>query len=417
MKGFINVRHYFNYGLHRFKHALFRGQNMNVCMVAYAFYESDNRIMRYAEALAARGDDVDVLSLERNSNRPVEKINGVTVYRIQKREINERGKLSYLGRMIGFLARSSCILSKRHLKKRYDLIHVHSVPDFEVFAALLPKLGDAKIILDIHDIVPEFYASKFDVSRDSLAFKALQMVERWSVKFADHVIIANHLWEKVITERSVLPAKCSTYLNYPDSAMFRAGMRTRDADGRIIMMYPGSLNWHQGLDIAIKAFDLIKDQVPEADFHIYGAGSGKEELARLIKERALQGRVKLMDIMPIQQIAGIMANADIGIVPKRGEGFGGEAFSTKIFEFMALGVPIIASNTRIDRHYFNDSLLKFFQSGDEKSLADAMIAMIRDRKLRKELAANALVYIAHQSWDIKRKDYFNLVDGLVKGKC
>jgi glycosyltransferase involved in cell wall biosynthesis len=384
-------------------------------MVAYSFYENDNRVMRYAEALAARGDQVDVLSLISNNNAPIETINGVTVYRIQRRTIDERRKISYLSRMLGFLARSSWFMAKSHHKQPYDLIHVHSVPDFEVFAALIPKLQGAKVILDIHDIVPEFYASKFGVSKESFAFRALKLLERWSTAFSNHVIIANHIWEKVLTARSVNPEKCSTYLNYPDSRLFNTALRTRVSDGRIIMMYPGTLNWHQGLDIAVKAFDLIKDQVPEAEFDIYGGGSRREQLARLIKERALQERVKLMDIRPINEIAGVMANADIGIVPKRNDSFGGDAFSTKIFEFMALGVPIIAANTRIDRFYFNDSLVKFFQAGDERSLANAMLVMIRNHSLRKEFAKNALAYIAQQSWDIKRQDYLNLVDQLVKG--
>lgn len=384
-------------------------------MVAYSFYEVDNRIMRYAEALAGRGDHVDVLALQRKGSAPVETINGVTLHRLQKREINERGKHSYLLRMLAFFVRSSFFLTSKHLRKPYDLIHVHSVPDFEVFAALFPKLMGAKVILDVHDIVPEFYASKFGVDKDSATFKALKLVERWSSAFSHHVIIANHLWEKVITARSVGPEKCSTYLNYPDSSMFNNALRTRGDDGRCVMIYPGSLNKHQGLDIAVKAFDRIKDQVPEARFDIYGEGPEKTEIAGIIVRRGLQERVRILPVLPIKQIAGVMANADIGVVPKLDDSFGGEAFSTKIFEFMALGVPVIAASTRIDRYYFDDSLVKFFQSGDEQSLADAMLSMIRDQGLRKILADNALKYIEHQSWDVKRKDYFDLVDRIVGG--
>jgi glycosyltransferase involved in cell wall biosynthesis len=311
---------------------------------------------------------------------------------------------------------SSWILTRKHLKESYDLIHVHSIPDFEVFAALIPKLLGAKVILDVHDIVPEFYTSKFGVSKESAVFKALKIIEWLSTTFANHVIIANHLWEKVITERSVKQSKCSTILNYPDSSMFNSALRTRLEDGRFIMMYPGSLNWHQGLDIAIKAMDLIMDKASEAEFHIYGSGSSMDDLKRLIEERSLQKQVKVFDSRPIKEIAGLMANADLGIVPKRNDSFGGDAFSTKIFEFMALGVPVIAANTRIDRYYFNDSNIKFFEAGDEKSLAEAMLTLIKNQHLRKELAANALIYVAQQSWDIKRKDYFSLVDRLVNGK-
>jgi len=390
--------------------------SMRVCMVAYTFYENDNRVLRYAEALADRGDKVDVIALMNDKLKPIEKINGVTVYRIQKRKQNEKGKFSYLFRLTKFFIRSFLTITKKHMEEPYHLIHIHSVPDFEVFAAFIPKLMGTKVILDIHDIVPEFYASKFRVDKESKVFKALKIVERWSTSFSDYVIIANHIWEKVLTSRSVAPEKCSTFLNYPDSRLFNASLHTMEDDGRIIMIYPGTLNWHQGIDIAVKAFDIIKNDAPEAEFHIYGAGSSREEIERLIEERSLKNRVRLMDVLPITEIAKVMANANIGIVPKRDDTFGGDAFSTKIFEFMALGVPVIVANTRIDQFYFNDSIVKYFQAGDEKSLADAMLLMIRNVDLRKKLSENASEYIAQHSWDIKRRDYFNLVDTLVQGK-
>ena len=94
------------------------------------------------------------------------------MFRIQHRERNERGRLSYISRLLLFFFRSAVFLSWRHLRNPYQLIHVHSVPDFEVFAALLPKLMGCKVILDIHDIVPEFYASKFQVGRTFLSVQS-----------------------------------------------------------------------------------------------------------------------------------------------------------------------------------------------------------------------------------------------------
>ena len=169
----------------------------------------------------------------------------------------------------------------------YDVVHVHSVPDFEVFAALIPKLQGAGIILDIHDIVPEFYASKFSNGKDSFFFKALIKIEQFSIKFSDHVIISNHLWHKTLTIRSVDESKCTTIMNYPDEAIFYKRPRTRD-DEKFIMIYPGSLGWHQGLDIAIKAFAKIKDHAPEAEFHIYGSGTETNNLEKLITRTSFE---------------------------------------------------------------------------------------------------------------------------------
>ena len=389
-------------------------RSLNVAMISYSFYEFDARVARYAETLARRGDHVDIFSLRQDGQENSGTINGVNVFRIQKRERNEKGKLSFLGRLSKFFIKSSVIVGKKHFKAPYDLIHVHSVPDFEVFAAVLPKLFGAKVILDIHDIVPEFYASKFGGGTESTLFKALLLIEKISARFADHVIISNHIWEKALVNRSVPSEKCSTVLNYPDPSRFYLRPR-KESDGKITFLYPGSLNWHQGLDIAIKAFHMIRDKAPEAEFHIYGSGGQRDELVTLVQVLGLQDRVFINKNIPLDRIVETMAAADIGVVPKRNDPFGGEAFSTKILEFMSLGVPTIVSRTKIDTFYFNDSVVKFFTPDDVDDLANAMLKMAKDRGMRRNLAESALKFAVDFSWENRKGDYLGLVDRLTKG--
>jgi glycosyltransferase involved in cell wall biosynthesis len=389
---------------------------MKVSMVAYAFYETDNRVRRYAEALAKRGDYVEAVSLRREGLPAFEILNGVRVYRIQPRQINEKGKFTHVWRLIQFFLKSMAFLTKSHLKEKYDLIHVHSVPDFEVFAALFAKLGGAKVILDIHDIMPEFYVSKFNSSHHSLAFKTLLTIERLSTRFADHVIAANHIWGDRLVTRSVPDSKCTTFLNYPDSSLFQQKTGTQRNDGKFVMLYPGTLNYHQGLDLAVRAFAQIKDQIPEAEFHIYGAGEQLEYLRSLISELHLEDRVFLKGIVPLEQVSSVIAGADLGVVPKRSNAFGDEAFSTKTLEFMTVGVPLIVPNTTIDSYYFDDSLVTFFKANDEASLADAMLRMVRNPELRREQTQNSLEFVKKFTWDANRAGYLDLVDFLVNNK-
>jgi glycosyltransferase involved in cell wall biosynthesis len=386
---------------------------MKICLVVYSFYETDTRVMMYAKALKKRGDHVDVVSLRRDSIPAHEVLNDINIHRIQKRIVNEKNKFSYLYKLLLFFLKSSLFLIKKSLKHPYDLIHVHSVPDFEVFAALVPKLFGTKIILDIHDIVPEFYASKFKVSSKSFIFNCLVFLEKASSKFADHVIIANHIWEKTLTARSVKKDKCTTILNYPDQAIFYKRKRTRK-DDRFIIIYPGTINWHQGLDIAVKAFARIKDKAPQVEFHIYGDGAMLPAIKQLIYDMGLQNRVFLKGTVSSEQIAEVMVNADLGVVPKRNDSFGGDAFSTKIFEFMSLGVPTLISGTRIDRFYFNDSVVRFFKAEDEKDMAKNMLDMIKNRELREQIARNASRFIEEYTWDKKEWEYLALVDSLLK---
>jgi glycosyltransferase involved in cell wall biosynthesis len=150
------------------------------------------------------------------------------------------------------------------------------------------------------------------------------------------------------------------------------------------------------------------------EFHIYGRGTEKKNLEDLIVELGLVNRVFIKETVPIEQIANIMANADLGIIPKRNDPFGGEAFSTKILEFMSLGVPLIVSETKIDKFYFNDSVLKFFKPDDSNDLAQCMLLLRRDKALRDRLVSTALNFVMDYSWEKRQYEYFDLVDGLVE---
>jgi len=130
----------------------------------------------------------------------------------------------------------------------------------------------------------------------------------------------------------------------------------------------------------------------------------------------LEERVLLKGGVALEEVALLMANADIGIVPKRNDPFGGEAFSTKILEFMAIGTPVIASRTKIDQYYFDESMVKFFDPEDEEDLASAMVLLIKDKKLSKKLSENAYKFIQNNNWDAKKYIYLNLVNSLIASR-
>jgi glycosyltransferase involved in cell wall biosynthesis len=389
---------------------------MKICMVAYSFYETDNRIMRYADSLAQAGHDVDVVVLKKRNQDNFEDIRGVNVYRIQTRKFPEKtGKLAYFARLSRFLIKSATWLTCRCFAKRYDLIHVHSVPDFEVFAAVIPRLLGCKIILDIHDIVPEFYCSKFGACRKSMIFRALVLVERISIAFSHHVIIANHLWYDRLIERSVAPSKCSVILNYPDSDIFKENSADRNTKD-FLVMYPGTINHHQGLDLLVRAFNLVGEEMPNAKLLIYGEGPDREKLQTLINIFNLNDKIKIFQPLALTEIARVMASADLGVVPKRGDTFGDEAFSTKSLEFMAVGVPLLMSGTTIDKYYFTDEQVLFFESGKVEDLSKKMLYLYRRPDKRRELIEKGREKVKSLTWDKKKHEYFGLLDLLVHKK-
>lgn len=386
-----------------------------VCMIAYSHYESDGRVKRYAEALAERGDHVDVLALKRSTKDPKEaKVGGVNVHNLLSRMgKNEHSPAAFLMPVLRFLWHSTFWIAKRHLRERYDVFHVHNMPDFLVFAAALPKLMGAKVILDIHDIVPEFYGNKFGGAKRSpvVVVTALKGVERVCAAIADKVIISNHLWLEKYARRTGANGKCSVFINHVDGEVFKPHPRTRQ-DEKSIILFPGGLQWHQGLDIALRAFKTVSRDLPNAEFHIYGDGSWKTELVRLAESLECNGSVRFFDPVRITEIASIMTNADLGVVPKRADSFGNEAYSTKIMEFMSVGVPVIVSETKIDRYYFNDSVVRFFESGNDAALANQMRDLLQQPEERRALAARAREYAVAHCWEGRKADYLKLVDSL-----
>ena len=385
-----------------------------ICMVTHSFYESDNRVTRYAEALAERGDRVDVLALRRSPDLPQQQtIEGVNVIRLQDRfGKNERSMFSYMWPLFRFLWLSSWWITRSNYRQHYDLVHIHNMPDFLVFAGWYPRLTGAQIILDIHDIVPEFYASKFSGGKANLATSMLKFVERCSARFAHHVIVSNHLWLEKFQARTESEGKCSVFINNVDSKVFKPQPRTRN-DGRLIVIFPGGLQWHQGLDIALRAFKQVSAALPQAEFHIYGDGNMKPSLIALTAELGLSDKVKFFEPVGVRQVSRIMADADLGVVPKRADSFGNEAYSTKIMEFMSCGIPAVISKTKIDQYYFNDSVVRFFESGNVDALAAGMLEVLRDPALRQRMITNAAAYADLHSWKQRKGDYLAIVDGLI----
>jgi glycosyltransferase involved in cell wall biosynthesis len=391
-----------------------RRRPLRVCHLAYTFYERDNRVRRYAEALAARGDTVEVMALRRDGEPAHSVYHGVCVSRLQRRQVTEGAASTYLAKLLVFFARATALITARHVRRPYDVLHIHNVPDFLVFAAWFPKLTGARIILDIHDIVPELYGDKFKTPASSWTSSSLRWIERQSTHFAHHVIVAGDVWrDKLIDRAGLKPDECTTLLNHPDRRLFKPRSdSTRRHDGKFIILYPGTLNHHQGVDIAVTAFGLVKHRMPDAELHIYGEGPALRSIADLIGANRLHECVKLKPPVSIEEIARVMSDADLGVIPKRADGFGNEAFSTKSLEFMACGIPVVMARTQVDSRHFDESLVRFFDPGVPESLAEAFLQDYQRPEDRLARAKRAASFAAQTDWAVKLPAYLQIVEGV-----
>jgi hypothetical protein len=112
------------------------------------------------EALVLARHEVEVICLRGPGEPGFERRGQVTVRRVPLR-ISRASRANYLLAYGAFFMVAMAITATRHLRHRFDLVQVNTLPDFLVFAAIVPRLLGARVLLDLQESTPEFYAVKF----------------------------------------------------------------------------------------------------------------------------------------------------------------------------------------------------------------------------------------------------------------
>jgi glycosyltransferase involved in cell wall biosynthesis len=394
----------------------------SICLLVQSVYDSDPRVRRKAEALAAAGWVVDVLALCPFDGRKAYTLNGVNVRTCALGK--QRGSLvRYFFEYAAFFAWAFVRMPLQMRRRHYAVIDVNTLPDFLVFAPVLARWMGAAIVLDMHEITPEFYRSKYGMARNSWAVRLLTYLERISFRFADKVVTINEPIQDLLIERGLRRSKSTVVMNAADEARFNHGSDSSSTTGttptpppadKFVMMYHGTLTPIYGLDIAIDAFAMAHKEMPEAEIWILGSGTEAGALARLAEQRGLASKVKLMGQVRSSDIPGWLSRADVGILPIRQDVFLDFAFPNKLPEFVIAGKPVLVSRLKAIRHYFTEDALAFFQPNDPSDLAKQMLTLYRDQALRARLVVNARQEYAPIRWDVMKERYLRLVQALVE---
>ncbi|MBN2121411.1 MAG: glycosyltransferase family 4 protein [Candidatus Omnitrophica bacterium] len=385
-----------------------------VCMVAYTHYLSDPRVRREAEALAERKDKVDCICLKRKGQNKSAFIDGVRLYRISVPRYKGSNIFFYMLSYISFFIFSSLKLIFLFLKERYDIIQVHNLPDFMVFTSFLPKLLGAKVILDMHDLMPELYLSKFKLDYNHPVIKIITWVANVSMSFANHVITVSEIWRERLISRGLPASRCTVVMNLPDTRIFKERQFRIRNGNNFRLIHHGSMSKRQDLDIVIKAVAKVRTHIPNIEFEIIGEGEELSNIIALVKSENLENCIYIKgNFVPVEQLPQIICQADVGIVTYKVDKFIDEAISTKLFEYVILGVPVISVRTKSAEAYFDDSSVSFFASADLEGLVNCIIGLYRYPRKRQELAINAQKVLLTHSWQNYKNAYYKLIDDLV----
>lgn len=384
-------------------------------MVTFSGFPEDPRPRRALEALLAEGMSVDLICLAEAHPPGLEQRAGLTIRRIPLAH-TRGGFTQYAYNYLAFILISAFYLTCGLRQGRYHLVHVHNMPDVLVFCALIPKLFGAKVILDQHDPMPELMTTIFGFGENAMPVRLMKVFEWLSLWFADAVVTVNVACQRIFSRRGCPPGKISIVMNAPDERIFPltpASEASRDPEQPLVIMYHGSIVERNGLDLAVEALAQLGDLGSKVELRVYGKENRflRQVMARA-EELGVANQISFRGPKRVDDLPAEIRLCDLGVIPNQKNAFTDINTPTRIFEYLAMGKPVIAPRTAGITDYFDAASLYFFEPGNAQDLAATLRGAMLDPAGRGRLAAAGQRIFARHTWSQEREVLLQLVERL-----
>jgi glycosyltransferase involved in cell wall biosynthesis len=381
----------------------------NICMIAYSDYNQDARIKSYVRILEKAGHCVDLLVLKDASGKTVESFEGHNLYRLS-RKYRGANPFRYVYSYLKFFLLAFISLNHLDPKKKYTAVHVHNMPNFLVFAAVLQRLRGKRVVLDNHDLMVPLYEAKFNNSGNGFAAGMLRLEQKWSAAFSSAMICADDLQKEYLIREFGIPGeKITVVLNLPHEDIFLRVSVPKE-DGVFKLIYHGTIAHRLGIDLMIEAMNRIRGQIP-VKLHIYGVGDSLAEVIALRDKYGLEKEVFIAGkAVPTEDLSGIICGMDAGLIANRKtDSTDRFMFPVKLLEYVYLGLPVVVPRLEIIRRYFEENMLLFYEPEDVGEMAQKIIELYGDTVLRKTITKQSYRFFERNNLEGKTRDYLSTI--------
>jgi glycosyltransferase involved in cell wall biosynthesis len=377
-----------------------------VCIVRHNYYPEEAHVRRDAETLVKNGYGVDVICLQKKGEKARETVRGVNIYRLPV-EHHRQGVLRYIFEYSAFLLMATLVLGWLSLTKRYKVIEVISMPEILVFATLFPRLLGARVEFYVFDLSPETFSDSYRLSQSHPFIRLMRLLSKICFSLADHIITPEFISRRIIMELGVPASKITMILNVPDENVFINGNRFSKTNSHFCLMTHGSILEKYGIQTLIKAVPLLKNDIAGLEVLVVGDGEYLQNLQELAQSLDIGDYVHFTGLVPFEDVSGYIAQADIGIVPTFIP-----MLPNKLFEYLAMGKPVIATRTPSVEVCFDDDSLMLYETDDEADLARCILELYRDPEKRACLAKSGSRAYQKYRWDNMKHEYLKVFDRL-----
>lgn len=376
-----------------------------VCVVRQKVYSTQRNLRRSAETLVQEGYEVDVICVGVKGERKRETVKEVKVHRVYFL-YHRDNVLWYLIDYITFFTLASFKLALLSLKRRYDVIEVHTMPDFLVFVTLFPKLLGSRVILYMFENAEQLFVSSFNVNHKHIFTRFMGFISKISASYADSVIVSDGPLHKKAVEGYGIPSnKITVVLNVPDESVFNLEPDFVAGDGNHFqLVVVSSILKRYGIQTLVSSVPLLLKDIPEIRIDIIGSGQYRPYLEQMARNLRVERYLNFTNEIPYENIPAYIARANVSVAPMIND----VGAPNKIFEYFALSKATVASDLPGLTAVFDDTCVLYFEPGNEKELADRILELYHSPEKRASLGNSAQKLYRKYHWPVMKQKYLGV---------
>lgn len=388
-----------------------------VCHLLYEEYPRDPRVRRYVNALNETGRNTVIICSKKKNDKYFEELGGLNrVYRIPVSKKRASFFITLI-EYIAFTSISSVLLTYLGIKYRFKIIHVHTLPDFLVFAAFWNRIFGAKVILDLHEIFPELYRARTGAVENSFKVKLLKFTEKISIWFSNSVItIHDNARDIFISRNKGIKENIHVVMNSVDPAEFENAELIKTNE--FIITYNGTVVKLLNLTMIVEAMAELKKKMTAEDFkrvefRIYGDGPALDEILKLAISLGVSNKVNYMGYLQPADMRREVLKTSVLILPPLKNIYSDLFYTIKLIEAVYLKIPVIATRLNTYRRYYREESLFYFESGNINDLTAKIEEVFYSKELVHNKTLNALNDYQKLNWEVMREKYLRIVNEII----
>jgi glycosyltransferase involved in cell wall biosynthesis len=296
----------------------------------------------------------------------------------------------------------------------FDVV-IGTIP--QPFSPLAPWIrsftGKAKFVLEIRDLWPESIVATGQGSTNSLAYKGIGLVVRFLYRRSDQIIaVTDGIRNEIVETHGVQPDKVSVVRAGVDPESLKSSLEKQEAkkrlgfDGKFVATYLGTVGHAHGLDSMLEIANLLRTTHPEISLLVVGTGAKEQAIRKLVSDQGLEN-INILGQKPRSELPDILAASEIGLALLRPSEIFKTAVPTKIYEYMATGLPVLTNVAGETTRIINESKAGIaLPEGSASALASQIIDLKSDPSQLESMSMAGTKYARDtSSWAVRAEEF------------